>query len=144
LATGRDGSGSGAGVPSSGTNDVVKVKAHDGAGTLAAKLNLTLPGGYTNEPLTVDLADTSGPLASQSVTLLSPVGHSGTKWKMKTKRDGIQKVMLKGIKSAPDQFQLKVKAKHFFAAANDTPANTRLTVTLGGRCFAHAATKVTP
>jgi Tol biopolymer transport system component len=127
-----------------GTRDVVKVNAHNGAGALSAKLKLVLPGGYANEPLTVDLVDTSGPIASQSVTLLPPSGHSGTKWQLKSKRDGLQKVLLKGIKNSPGQFQLKVKAKHFFASANDMPANTRLTVTLGGRCFAHAASKVTP
>ena len=44
----------------------------------------------------------------------------------------------------PGQFKLTLKAKHFFAAANDTAANTRLTVTVGGQCFAHAASKVTP
>ena len=120
------------------------MNAHNGAGMLSAKLVLALPGGYVNEPLTVDLVDTSGPLASQSLTLLPPVGRSSAKWQLKTKRDGLQKVLLKGIKSSPGQFQLKLKAKHFFAAANDSAANTRLTVTLGGRCFAHAASKVTP
>jgi hypothetical protein len=132
------------GVPSSGIKDTVRVSAHNGAGLLVAKLTVGLPGGYVNEPLTVDLADGSGLLASQSVTLLPPKGHSGTKWQMKTKRDGLQKVQLRAIPSAPGQFQLKVKAKHFFATANDTPANTRLTVTVGGRCFTHAAKKVTP
>jgi hypothetical protein len=133
------------GVPSAGgPKDVVKVKAHNGAGALTAKLILALPGGYVNEPLTVDLADTSGALASQSVTLIPPSGRSGRKWKLKTKRDGLQKILLTGIKASPGQFKLRLKAKHFFAAANDTPANTRLTVTIGGRCVAHLASKVTP
>jgi hypothetical protein len=78
------------------------------------------------------------------VLRLHPVGRSGTKWQLATKRDGIQKVQLTAIKKLPGQFQLQVKAKHFFTAATDTPANTHLTVTIGGRCFAHAADKVTP
>jgi len=53
-------------------------------------------------------------------------------------------VRLAAIKASPGQFRLRIKARHFFAAANDTPANTRLTVTVGGRCFAHAASKITP
>ena len=127
-----------------GDRDVVRVIARNGAGVLSAKLLLALPGGYTDGPVTVDLADTSGALASQAVTVLPPLGPSGTKWRLRTKRDGVQKVLLKGLRNAPGQFLLRIKAKRFFAAANDTATNTRLTVTVGGSCFTHAATKIVP
>jgi hypothetical protein len=132
------------GAASIGANkDAVKLNAKNGAGALTAKLILSLPAGYAHEPLTVSLVDTNGTLASQAITLLTPLGKSGAKWQMKTKRDGIQKALLKATKT-PGQYELQVKAKHFFTAASDTPANTRLTATVGGRCFAHAATKITP
>jgi hypothetical protein len=127
-----------------GIKDSVKVVAHNGMGLLTAKLVVALPG-YAHEPVTVDLADTSGPLASQSLTLLPPQGSRGNKWQFKSKLDGLRKVALKSLAPRlPGQFQLLVKAKHFLATANDTPGNTRLTVTLGGHCVSHTATKVTP
>jgi hypothetical protein len=133
------------GQPSVGaTKDVVKVNAHAGAGALAAKLVLDL-GSYVHEPVTVALTDTSGPIASQSLVFLTPVGKKGNKWQYKSKLDGVQKAQLKSLAPAlPGKFQLAIKAKHFFATANDTPANTHLTVTVGGQCFAHTASKVVP
>jgi hypothetical protein len=131
-------------APIGGTKDKVKVTAHNGVGVLTAKLMLDL-GTYVHEPVSVALADTGGTLASQSMVLLPPLGKKGNKWQRKSKLDGVQKVLLTSLGPAfPGQFRLTLKAKHFFAAANDTAANTRLTVTVGGQCFAHAASKVTP
>jgi hypothetical protein len=133
------------GRPSVGaTKDVVKVNAHAGAGALSAKLVLDL-GTYVHEPVTVALTDTSGPIASQSLVFLTPVGKKGNKWQYKSKLPGVQKALMKSLAPlSPGKFQLQIKTKQFFPAANDTPPNTHLTVTVGGQCFAHAASKVVP
>jgi hypothetical protein len=56
-------------------------------------------------------------------------------------------VQLKALgANQPGMSQIAIKAKRWFgaAAANDTAANTRLTVTVGGaQCYTHAATKKT-
>jgi hypothetical protein len=131
-------------APVGATKDVVKLNAHNGAGVLAAKVQLDL-GSYAHEPVTIALTDTGGTLASQSLVVLPPLGKKGNKWQFKSKLDGVQKVVLKTAgPTLPGQFKMMVKTKHFFAAATDTAANTHLTVTVGGQCFAHAANKVVP
>jgi hypothetical protein len=63
-------------------------------------------------------------------------------WQRKIKAPGFQQLVLKN-KGLPGQLQLGVKAKKWFsaAAANQDAASTRLTVTVGGQCFTHVATK---
>jgi hypothetical protein len=105
-----------------------------------------LLGSYANDPVGVRLDDgDTQPIVERTFPFLPPLGTSGTKWQYKAK-DGLQKVMLKDLgPKHPGMFQVVVKAKHWFtaAAANDSAANTHLTITIGGQCFAHEATKKT-
>lgn len=79
-------------------------------------------------------------------TVRTPVAFAqpptiATKWQFKTKVFGVQKVQL-ATGPAPGQHRISIKTKRWFAAAeaNDTAANTRLTVTIGTQCFTRAAT----
>jgi hypothetical protein len=131
------------------TNEVADPKAKVGVktkkdiGKLSAKMTIPL-GSYANEPVTVRLDDgDTQPIAARALASLPPLS-SGTKWQFKAKADGLQKVLLKDLApKSPGMFQLVVKSKHWFsaAAANDTAANTHLTVTIGGQCFTHEVTK---
>jgi hypothetical protein len=99
---------------------------------------------YTDEPVTVRLDDADTvPIAKRAVGALPVKGTSGKLWRFKAKGDGLRQVALKDL--SPQGFQLKVKAKRWFtaAAANQSAASTRLTVTIGGQCFSHVATKKT-
>jgi hypothetical protein len=119
----------------------VLVKTRSGSGILKAKALLAMPG-YASEPVTIRLDDgDSTPIVQQAVGTLVPKGSSGTKWEFKTKALGVQKVQLK--LKAPGTFQIIVKSKRWFTAAgaNDTAANTRVTITIGTQCFTRAATK---
>ena len=82
----------------------------------------------------------STPLALQAVGGLPPRGTSGTKWQFKSRQNGVRKVLLK---ASSGQYKLAIKTKRWFptAAAQDSAANTRLTVSIGNQCFTHAATK---
>jgi hypothetical protein len=101
--------------------------------------------GYAGDPVGVTLSDTDSPvIAFQGVGALPPLGNSGKKWQFKTKADGVQKVLLRTAPaSQPGMFKLQVKTKHWFtaAAANQSAADTQLTVQIGDLCFEHAATK---
>jgi hypothetical protein len=61
--------------------------------------------------------------------------------------DCLQQVQLNSLEAKqPGTSQIVVKAKRWFtaAAANDpTPANTRLMIAVGTRCFTHVLTKKT-
>ena len=74
---------------------------------------------------------------------MSPVGHSGKKWRYKVKGDGLNKVILKDRSPAEtDVLAVTVKSKGWFsaAAANEAVANTRLVIALGRQCFSLVAT----
>jgi hypothetical protein len=122
----------------------VRVTAHNDAGRIRAKMKIGL-AGYESEPVTVSLSDGDTPtIASQSVGTLPPLGTSGKRWKFRTVVDGVQKVVLHDL--GPRQagtFDLSVRTRRWFtaAAANQSAANTVLTVQIGNRCFTHAATR---
>jgi hypothetical protein len=124
----------------------VDVKTKNEIGKLTAKMVIAL-GSYGGEPVTVRLDDgDSQPIAERSLLTLPPLGTSGTKWRFKSKSDGLQQVQLKTLTKQPGMSQIVVKAKRWFTAgaANDLPANTLLTVTIGSsQCYTHEATKKT-
>jgi len=134
------------------TNDVadpkarVVVKTKRESGQLNARMVIAL-ASYAGEPVTVRLDDgNTQPIVRRSLSTIPLAPRSTVKWRFKAKPDGLKQVQLKSLApKKPGLFQLIVKAKHWFTAgaANDTAANTRLTVTIGGQCFTHAATKKT-
>lgn len=122
----------------------VVMSTKNGGGKLTAKMTIDL-GPYTGAPVVVRLDDGgTQPIALRSLSALSSLGSSGSKWRFATKSDGLQQVQLKSLEAKhPGMSQIIVKAKHWFtaAAANETAANTRFTVTVGGQCFTHEVTK---
>ena len=124
----------------------VEVTTRKGAGKLTAKMVIPL-GAYTGDAVVVRLDDgDSQPVALRSLVTLPPFGKSGKTWRFKSKVDGVQQVQLKSLApKQPGMFQLVVNAKRWFTAgaANDTAASTRFTITVGGQCFTHVATKKT-
>src|SRR5262249_6878721 len=122
----------------------VNVTTRNDAGRVSAKMVIDL-AGYTNQAVTVSLADGDTPtIASQSVGALPPLGTSGKKWQFKTFADRVQRVALRDLApNQPGQFRLSAKARHWFtaAAANQSASSTVLTVRIGNLCFAHAATR---
>src|SRR5262249_55545212 len=119
----------------------VTIKTAKGAGMLSATIPIAL-ASYAGEPVVVRLDDLdSQPIVQRALPTLAPLGHSGKSWEFKSKATGLQKVQLKEI--VPGSFKVIVKAKGWFpfSAANETAPSTRLTVTIGGQCFAHTATK---
>jgi YVTN family beta-propeller protein len=133
-------------VPVLDPKAIVKVIARNDAGRVTAKLVIDL-AAYASDPITVSLADGDSPLiASQSVGALTPLGTSGKKWQFKARANGVQKVGLRNLAPAQtDKFKLSVKTKAWFTAAeaNQSAANTLLTVRIGDLCFTHAATRKT-
>ena len=126
---------------------VVGVKTKNEGGQLGAKMLIPF-AAYAGELVNVRLDDgDSQPIATRSLSALSPVGASGKLWRFKSKsKTGLQQVQLKNLDpKQPGVFQLVVKAKKWFgaAAADDSAANTHLTVTIGNQCFTHPATKKT-
>jgi hypothetical protein len=121
----------------------VTVTTRNGAGKLVAKMNVPL-GGYTDAPVRVRLEDgDSAPIVEAVLGAIPPKGRAPFKqWQFKSKALGLQKLILKN-KGVPGELQLTVKAKKWFsaAAADQDAASTRLTVTVGGQCFTHVATK---
>src|SRR5207249_1590738 len=121
----------------------ISIKTLGDAGRLNVKALIAL-GSYVNEPVGVRLDDSdSMPIVRQTIGSLLPVRSSGTAFRFKTKALGVQQVRLKA--AGAGIYKLAIKAKRWFtaAAANDTAANTRLTVTIGTQCFSHATTKKT-
>jgi hypothetical protein len=120
------------------------VKTKKEAGQVTVKMIIPLVA-YAGEPVSVRLDDgDTQPIARRILSELPASGGSGALWKFKSKADGIRQVQLKNLGAKhPGEFQLAVKAQRWFsaAAANDAAANTRITVTIGGQCFTHAATK---
>jgi hypothetical protein len=121
--------------------DSVKVVTKNGKGALTVKVTLPL-ASYAGEPVTVRLDDDdTTPIAQRALATLAPKGHAGTTFQFKAKGPGLQGVMLRNLGGA--SFQLQVKAKQWFTAAtaDEGAAQTRLTLTIGSRCFTRAATK---
>src|SRR5207237_5517490 len=95
-------------------------------------------------PVGIRLDDSdSTPIVRQTVGSLLPVGASGTTFRFKTKAFGVQQVQLK--EAGGGMYKLVIKAKRWFtaAAANDSAANTRLTIDIGTQCFTHVVTAKT-
>ncbi len=117
----------------------IKVTTKRNAGKLSAKFVVRL-ADYNNENVTVRLDDGDGLIVTQNVGALTAQGQSGTRWKLKLKGNGLRLVALtdKGA-----QMRVKFTAKKWFtaAAANQSAASTRLTITIGPQCFTHAVTQ---
>jgi hypothetical protein len=119
-----------------------------GAGKLTASFKIPL-ASYAATPVTVTLKDSdSDPIARVGVGVLPPKGASGKLWqfKLKLKGNGLRKVALKNLApGSPLTFKVLMAAKKWFSAAqaNQSAANTTLTVKLGNQCFTHAVTKKT-
>jgi hypothetical protein len=130
-------------VPVTDPKANVKVTTRKEAGSVRAKMLIDLTS-YTGEAITVSLGDgDTSTIASQGLGPLGAVGTSGRKWRFKTNADGVQRIVLRSLAPhRPGQFRLSLKAKRWFtaAAANQSAANTLLTVQIGQRCFTHRAT----
>ena len=120
----------------------MKVSTKHEAGQVSAKFLVDLGGDYTGQPLTVRLEDSNGLIATQYLGAIPPAGTSGKKWKFKSKADGIQKVQIVDKRLSVGAFQMKLKAKHWFASddATDDADATILTVRVGTQCYMHEAT----
>ncbi len=123
----------------------VQVKTKKESGQLGVKMLIPL-GAYNGEQVNVRLDDgDTQPIADRTLRAIAAAGGSGKLWKFKSKL-GLTQVQLKSLApKQPGMFQLQVKSKKWFgsAAANDTAANTRVTVTIGSQCFMHPVTKKT-
>ena len=122
----------------------ITVKTKREAGSLS--VNLVIPlAAYNGEAVSVRLDDgDSTPIAQQAVGALPTKGNRGKQWQYKVTPKGLQRVTLTDLSPRrPGMFRVIVKASKWFAAnvADQGAANTRLTVTFGGQCFTHLATK---
>jgi hypothetical protein len=124
----------------------ITVKTRRGAGSLNVRLVVPL-GIYAGEAVAVRLDDAdSMPIVQQAVGALPAKGKTGKVWEYKVKPKGLQRVTLTSLTPRhPGMFRVVVKAAKWFtaSAANQSAADTRLTLTFGGQCFAHVATKKT-
>ena len=93
------------------------MKTKKDAGKLTAKMVIAL-GPYGGDPVVVRLDDSdSQPIALRSLLTLPPLGGSGTKWRFKSKSDGLQRVQLKSLEAKqPGMSQIVVKTKRWFTA----------------------------
>jgi hypothetical protein len=124
----------------------ITVKTKREAGSLNVRLVIPL-GTYAGEAVTVRLDDTdSAPIVQQVVGALPPKGKTGKVWEYKVKPKGLQRVTLTNLNPRqPGMFRAVVKASKWFtaSAADQSAADTRLTLTVGSRCFAHVVKKKT-
>lgn len=124
----------------------VVVKTRNGAGLLVASLTFPLTS-YAGEAVALRLDDgDSTPIAHRVLRTLAPMGLGGRRFRFSSKLAGVQRVELRDVgATVPGMFRLKAKARQWFtgAEANDTAANTRLTVQVGAFCASHAATRKT-
>ena len=122
----------------------MNLKTRAGAGQLAARLVIPL-AAYAGEPVSVRLDDgDSNPIVRRVLQTLPPSGNTGRRFRFFSKLPGLQVVRLRDLSpSRPGSFQLNVKARQWFTAAeaNDTAANTLLTVTIGSQCASHVVTR---
>jgi hypothetical protein len=123
------------------SDDAVRatVKTKRNAGKLTLTMHIPL-ASYNNQTVGIRLTDSDSLIVSQNVGILSPKGTSGDQWQYRYKGDGLKKVAIKDLGST---LVVKATAKRWFTAAkaNETAATTRVIVTIGGQCFAHAVTK---
>jgi Tol biopolymer transport system component len=117
----------------------VKLTAKKNAGKLTAKLTLPIQS-YDDFPIALSLVDSDGTITRQKLGVLPAKGHSGRTWQFKIAGVGVYKVQLKEI--APGTFALKIKAKHWFTAAqaNQSATNTHLLIGVHGECFSQVVT----
>jgi hypothetical protein len=124
----------------------VQINTKKDAGQLNAGFVIQL-GSYADEPIAIALADGDSPLIGrETVGALPPAGKAPfKKWVRKTKlKSGVVQIQLqKRPPSEPGAFKLAIKAKRWFtaAAADQPPASTDLTVTIGTQCFRIPVTK---
>ena len=87
-------------------------------------------------------------MAATTIATIPPKGNNGAQWQYRVKTStGITQVSLKNL--APKrsgEFQVQVKAKGWFDGPllNGLASDTTLTVTIGGNCLSHGATKLNP
>jgi|GEM_PF-1759112 len=124
----------------------ITVKTKRAAGSLSVRLVIPL-STYAGEAVAVRLDDSdSMPIVQQAVGALPARGQTGKVWEYKAKPKGLQRVTFTDLSSRqPGMFRVVVKASKWFtaSAANQSAADTRLTLTVGGQCFTHVATKKT-
>jgi hypothetical protein len=125
---------------------MITVKTKRAAGSLSVRLVIPL-GVYAGDAVAVRLDDSdSMPIVQQAVGALPAKGKTGKVWEYKVKPKGLQRVTLRDLSPRqPGMFRVVVKASKWFpaSAANQDAVDTRLTLTLGGQCFTHVATKKT-
>jgi len=124
----------------------ITLKTKRNAGSLNAKEVVSLDS-YNGETVSLRLDDgDSTPIVSQVVGALSAKGKTGKLWQYQVPGKGLQRVTLTSLSPRqPGMFRVVVKASKWFtaSAANQSAADTRLTVNVGGHCFTHPATKKT-
>ncbi len=124
----------------------ITVKTKREAGSLTVRLLIPLDT-YAGEAVAVRLDDTdSTPISQQAVGALPAKGKTGKVWEYKVKPKGLQRVTLTKLSPRqPGMFRAVVKASKWFTtnAANQSAAETRLTLSIGGRCFTHVVKKKT-
>ena len=117
------------------------MKTKKEAGQLSVKVVLALASFTATTPVTIRVDDDdSDPIVQTSVP---GIPAKGAAFQYKSKPAGVQQVTVK--QRAPGQYQVSVKAKHWFtaAAANQFAGATRVTLTIGTQCFTHIVTKKT-
>ena len=124
----------------------ITVKTKREAGALNVRVVVPL-GAYAGGAVAVRLDDSdSTPIVQQVVGALPAKGKSGKVWEYKVKTKGLQRVTLTSLSPRqPGMFRITVKASKWFtaSAANQSAADTRVTLTVGGQCFTHVTTKKT-
>ncbi len=126
----------------------ITVKTKKESGQLKVKMVVPLvadPGPSDVVTVRLDDGDTQ-PIAQRTLLPLPPAGKSGKLWRFQDKVGSLRRVQVKSLApKQPGMYQLVIQTKGWFtaAAADDTAANTRVTVTVGGQCLTHAATKKT-
>jgi len=122
----------------------ITVKTKREAGVLNVRLVIPL-GTYGGEAVTVRLDDTdSTPIVQQAVGALPAKGKTGKLWEYKVKPKGLQRVTLTDLRPRqPGMFRIAAKASKWFtaSAANQSAADTRLTLSVGDQCFSHVVKK---
>lgn len=119
----------------------VTVKTAKGSGTLDLKTVVPVDTISPATPLTVELADgDSTPIVRARIVGLIPLDEAGTKLRYKVKTTGLQQLLVK--RKQPGMWQVKVKAKRWFTAAqaNQPAAQTYVTLRIGTACFSGSVT----
>ncbi len=104
----------------------------------------SLPTFRGDGPVRVRLTDGDSTIADRVVGPLAPQGSPPKKWLYKASRvPGLVQVQLKKVALQTGRYQLSVKAKHWFTAAeaNQPAGSTTLTVSVGTTCLSHVATR---